>query len=205
MRIYVEALIRAELGEVWGHTKDPGRHARWDLRFTRIEHLTAERFRYRTTLLPGVHIDGFGTTTDERERLRFGSGDRRSLIAHGGGYWRYIPVPGGVRFLTAYDYRPRWGRAGRLADRAFRPVFGWATAWSFDRLRLWLESGVSPAASRWCWLAEAAVRACLVLAAWRFGPVPLVVALGLPPSPWTPAARRCLRRPPIRDREGEPA
>ncbi|WP_127502544.1 hypothetical protein [Actinoplanes solisilvae] len=206
MRIYVETLIRAELGEVWLHTKNPQRHARWDLRFTRIDHETAKRFRYRTTLLPGVHIDGYGHTTGDRDRdrpdgsalsvLRFGSADRRSLIAHGGGYWRYIPVADGVRFLTAYDYRPRWGRAGRLADRVFRPLFGWATAWSFDRLRLWLENGVSPATSRWCWLAETAVRAGLIAATWRFGPLPLIVALALPPLPWTPAARRCHRRPP---------
>ena len=27
---------------------------------------------------------------------------------------------------------------------AFRPLIGWATAWSFDRLRLWLEDGVAP-------------------------------------------------------------
>jgi hypothetical protein len=204
MRIYVEAFIRADLGDVWLHTKDPVLHARWDLRFTRIDHRSAARFRYRTTVLPGVHIDGFGVTAGERNGpdgtavsvLRFGSDDRRSLIARGGGYWRYVPVPGGVRFLTAYDYRPRWGAAGRFADRAFRPVFGWATAWSFDRLRLWLDCGVSPAASRWCWLAETAARIGLAATAVRLGPVPLLLALVLPPSRWTPAARRCLRHPP---------
>jgi hypothetical protein len=26
----------------------------------------------------------------------------------------------------------------------FRPLIGWATAWSFDRLRLWLDRGVPP-------------------------------------------------------------
>jgi hypothetical protein len=30
---------------------------------------------------------------------------------------------------------------------AFRPLLGWATAWSFDRLRLWIERGVAPASS----------------------------------------------------------
>ena len=208
MRIYVETLIRARLGEVWDHTVDPRRHERWDVRFTRIDHQDEQRFRYRTTVLPGVHIDGFGVTTQHRERpdhsaisvLRFGTDDRRSLIAHGGGYWRYVPVPGGVRFLTAYDYRPRWGRPGRLADRAFRPVFGWATAWSFDRLRLWLEHGVSPAATRWCWLAEMTVRAGLIGSARWFGPAPVLLALALPPSRWTPAARRCRRVPPAAKR-----
>lgn len=35
---------------------------------------------------------------------------------------------------------------GALIDRiAFRPILGWATAWSFDRLRRWLENGHDPA------------------------------------------------------------
>jgi uncharacterized membrane protein YphA (DoxX/SURF4 family) len=35
---------------------------------------------------------------------------------------------------------------GALFDRLiFRPLIGWATAWSFDRLRLWLEQRVDPA------------------------------------------------------------
>ena len=34
---------------------------------------------------------------------------------------------------------------GALFDRLiFRPLMGWATAWSFDRLRLWLEQDVAP-------------------------------------------------------------
>lgn len=56
-----------------------------------------------------------------------------------------MPTDDGIRFLTRYDYRPRWGRAGELVDRvAVRPIFGWGTAWSFDRLRIWLEEGTSP-------------------------------------------------------------
>ena len=54
----------------------------------------------------------------------------------------------GVRFRTVYDYEVRWGAAGRLLDRiAFRRLIGWATAWSFDRLRLWLERGIDPGTS----------------------------------------------------------
>lgn len=53
-----------------------------------------------------------------------------------------------MRFITAYDYRTRFGRLGAIVDRvAFRPLLGWATAWSFDRLRLWLEQGIPPAVS----------------------------------------------------------
>jgi len=29
----------------------------------------------------------------------------------------------------------------------FRPLMGWATAWSFDRLRLWIEKGIAPETS----------------------------------------------------------
>jgi hypothetical protein len=56
-----------------------------------------------------------------------------------------VPTDDGIRFLTRYDYRPRWGRVGELVDRvAVRRIFGWGTAWSFDRLRIWLEEGTSP-------------------------------------------------------------
>ena len=53
----------------------------------------------------------------------------------------------GVRFITQYEYETRFGVAGRALDLAFRPLLGWATAWSFDRLRLWLERGAEPAAT----------------------------------------------------------
>jgi hypothetical protein len=67
------------------------------------------------------------------------------LIEEGSGYWKYVPTAGGVRFLTWYNYRTRFGAAGRLIDRLlFRRLIGWATAWSFDRLRLWIDRGVPP-------------------------------------------------------------
>ena len=34
-----------------------------------------------------------------------------------------------------------------MADRVFRPLMGWATAWSFDRLRIWAEDGITPETS----------------------------------------------------------
>ncbi len=81
--------------------------------------------------------------------LKFWADDWRSIIEAGAGYWRYVPTENGVRFLTRYDYRPRWARLGEVIDRrAVRPIFGWATAWSFDRLRLWLEKGIPPERSR---------------------------------------------------------
>ncbi len=101
----------------------------------------------------GLKIEGRGESVGERagpdgqraSSLRFWSDDPKSLIREGSGYWRYVPENGGVRFLTLYDYRVRYGPVGALFDRVcFRPVMGWATAWSFDRLRLWMEAGVPP-------------------------------------------------------------
>src|SRR4030095_7748010 len=47
--------------------------------------------------------------------------------------------------LTWYDYQTRFGALGAFLNRvAFQPLLGWATAWSFDRLRLWLEAGIDP-------------------------------------------------------------
>ena len=81
--------------------------------------------------------------------LKFWFDDTKSLIATGSGYWKYIPVKDGVRFITGYDYRTRFGAFGRFADKLFfRPILGWATAWSFDRLRLWIEKGILPETSR---------------------------------------------------------
>lgn len=90
-----------------------------------------------------VGVDGSAISS-----LRFDSDDSKSLIRRGAGYWRYIPAGGGVRFLTWYDYEVRFGAVGRLLDRiVFRPLMGWATAWSFDRLRLWIEEEQLPEAS----------------------------------------------------------
>ncbi|MFF3911289.1 hypothetical protein ACFYZJ_36320 [Streptomyces sp. NPDC001848] len=236
MGLYIEAHIRADLDELWERTQDPAQHRRWDLRFTEIDHLPGaagepRRFRYATRVLPFLTVSGTGVSAGEKTRpdgtrtsaLRFSSPHPLSLIAEGSGYWRYVPDGEGVRFLTGYDYRPRWGAFGSLADRlVFRPLMGWATAWSFDRLRLWLERGVTPERALVNWLAEQAARALLVAAACTglalnsfprlFGPFAaamaypcallLVVAIPLAlfkaPLPGTPAARRCLRTPPTR-------
>ncbi|MGW5634526.1 hypothetical protein [Streptomyces sp. NPDC003832] len=236
--LYVEARIRADLDAVWSHTQEPSAHQRWDLRFTEISNLPRaegepQRFRYATRVLPFLTLAGTGVSAGEKERpdgtrtsaLRFASPHPLSLLAEGSGYWRYLPDGDGVRFLTGYDYRPRWGRAGALADRlVLRPLMGWATAWSFDRLRLWLERGISPERALVNWLAELAVRALVVIVCCTglgvesvlrlLGPfaasgaylcplllaVAICVALFKEPLAGTPAARRCLRRPPTRIR-----
>ena len=160
--IYVEIQIRAAVEEVWRHTQDPDLHELWDLRFTKIDYLPKQsadepqRFRYSTRLGFGLKIEGEGQSTGTREdsiglrtsALKFWSADPKSLIEEGSGYWQYIPTPGGVRFLTWYDYRTRFGVIGRIIDRLFfRPLIGWATAWSFDRLRQWIDRGVAPGLS----------------------------------------------------------
>jgi hypothetical protein len=159
MSIYVEILVRAPMDALWSHTQTPALHERWDLRFSRIEYLPRDgesepqRFQYATRIGFGLEVRGQGETVGRRDStdgsstsaLKFGSDEALSIIREGSGYWKYIPTEGGVRFLTWYDYRTRFGAVGACFDRLiFRPLIGWATAWSFDRLRLWLEQGVTP-------------------------------------------------------------
>lgn len=153
--IYVETLIDAPLDRVWDATQDPAQHVRWDVRFSEIVPAPADddgvtRFTYvRRSVVHDVH--GTGVSLGERRRpdgtrtsaLRFATGDRLSPIRAGRGYWRYVPTADGrTRFITGYDYDPGWG----VLDLLVRPLLGWATAWSFDRLRTWLEGGPEPEA-----------------------------------------------------------
>jgi hypothetical protein len=161
MSVYVEAEIQAPLEELWRRTQNPREHERWDLRFSEIEYLPRpddsqrQRFEYKTRM-GGLSIAGRGETVGSRDvatgervsALRFWSDDPKSLIREGAGYWKYIPGESSIRFLTVYDYRVRYGWLGRLLDTLiFRPWMAWATAWSFDRLRLWIEKGIDPAVS----------------------------------------------------------
>ncbi|HUP44141.1 MAG TPA: DoxX-like family protein [Thermoanaerobaculia bacterium] len=176
MPIFVETLVRASMDDVWRATQDPALHQRWDLRFSEIEYLPREsdadpvRFLYRTRIGLGLGIAGEGESVAERDGrdgsrtsvLRFWSPDPKSLIAVGSGYWKYTPAPDGVRFSTLYDYETRFGAAGRLIDRLlFRPLMAWATAWSFDRLRLWIERGRTPEESMRIAVVEAVARVTL--------------------------------------------
>lgn len=215
--IFVETTVHADAGTLWHRTQDAAQHTRWDLRFTTIDDVTAQSpgaprtFRYDLRL-PGLTISGTGTSIGERRRpdgtltsaLAFGSPHPLSLVRRGKGWWRYVPDPaGGTRFLTGFDYDPGWGAPGRLVDRAgFRVLVGWGTAWSFDRLRLWLDDGVAPEDAARRWLLDTGLRVgALGLAARRGGPVGAVLAaaaVAAPALPGVPRARRCLRRPPDR-------
>jgi uncharacterized membrane protein YphA (DoxX/SURF4 family) len=160
--IYVEITIKDQVDHIWQLTQDPTLHQRWDLRFSRIDYLPRpspdqpQHFLYETRIGCGLSIRGTGESVgqhispngDATSALKFASSDPKSLIREGSGYWRYVRAEGGLRFLTWYDYTVRFGAAGRMADRiVFRPIMGWATAWSFDRLRLWAETGQPPESS----------------------------------------------------------
>jgi len=150
-----------DLETIWRLTQVPSLHQRWDLRFTEIEYLPKpdadkpQKFLYQTRIGFGIAIRGTGESVamravgdgDTSSSLKFWSDDPKSLIREGAGYWRYVPTGNGLRFLTWYDYKVRFGFAGWTADVLFRPLMGWATAWSFDRLRLWAEEGQTPEAS----------------------------------------------------------
>jgi hypothetical protein len=205
--LYVETTVAADLDRVWELTQDPAQHVRWDARFTSItpEHRAegqTQDFTYALKL-PGLMLSGTGTSVGERVRpdgtrtstLRFRSGSRLSPISAGSGYWRYEHVPDGVRFLTGYDYEP--GPQGRwLDDVCVRPGMGWLTAWSFDRLRLWAETGLPPEVALRRTLVVTAARAAVLAAAFRRRSLLLLLLAATPAPVALPRARRCLRRPP---------
>lgn len=160
--LYVELPMRTGMERLWQLTQDPALHQRWDLRFSTIRYLprsnekAPQQFLYETRIGFGLAIAGegestgtrSGTTGERTSALRFWSDDTKSLIRTGAGYWKYIPTgDDSIRFFTWYDYQTRFGVAGKLVDSIlFRPIMGWATAWSFDRLRLWIEAGLAPEA-----------------------------------------------------------
>ncbi|MBM7839440.1 hypothetical protein JOC54_002720 [Alkalihalobacillus xiaoxiensis] len=158
--IYVETFIKSELDTVWMYTQEPDLHQQWDLRFSDITYIPKEepdapqQFTYQTNIGFGLKIKGAGESVGEHVKkneklssLKFWADHPLSLIDNGGGYWKYIEHDGGVQFMTQYNYQTKWGPVGRIIDLIFKPLMGWATAWSFDALRLWLEKGIPPALS----------------------------------------------------------
>jgi hypothetical protein len=148
--IYVQIDIRGPIDRVWT-----------EIRYLpRPDEGQAQRFLYATRIGLGLTIRGEGESVGSRagfgqdrcSSLKFWSEDPKSLIREGSGYWKYVSCGENgqrTRFVTGYDYQVRFGVAGRLFDRVlFRPLIGWATAWSFDRLRLWIEKDIDPAISR---------------------------------------------------------
>lgn len=221
-QIYVEIPVRAPLDTVWTLTQQVDLHSRWDLRFSTIVPVAdgpPQEFRYEYRL-PFRTIHGTGVSLGGRTGaggaatsvLKFSTKDPLSPIGPGAGYWRYLSgADGGTRFITGYDFAPGWGRLGSWLDKPFiRPGLGWATAWSFDRLRLWAEEGLDPRRTRNRWLLDGglrlgAVAAGITLVFRKPAPATVLAALtaaaaaGLAPRHRSiPRAARCLRRPPER-------
>lgn len=228
--LYVVARIRASMERVWQLSQNPAKHPRWDLRFSRIVPVSQDeqrqvRFRYEF-LLPLHTIRGTGTSLGHRHRedgqatsvLKFDIADWLSPIGPGSGYWRYIPTEDGLRFITGYNYQPGMGWVGKALDAPLiRPALGWATAISFDRLRLWAESGLDPRAARNRWFLDAGARTGGMLVAVglfrraallrraaqsrsggaaALGAGAVLAAAAIPPHWSVPRAGRCLRQPP---------
>ena len=103
--IYVQIDIRAPLDRIWQLTQTPELHQQWDLRFSKIEYLARpdaeapQRFLYATRIGLGLRIQGEGETVGSHDSangqrtsaLKFWSGDPKSLIRSGSGYWKYVP------------------------------------------------------------------------------------------------------------------
>ena len=189
--IYVECPIQAPIDRIWELTQNPSLHERWDLRFTSITYLPRQpdepqRFNYETRIGLGLRISGEGESVGESNKadgmrtssLKFWSKSPLSLIQTGSGYWQYDPAGEVVRFRTRYDYTVRHGLAGRLLDRVFRPLIGWATAWSFDSMRLWAEKEILPEQSRALSLVNVLARTSLAFAWLYHGLVPKLLFPG---------------------------
>ena len=185
MKLTAETLIKSDRDTVWRLSQTPHLHTRWDLRFTDIEYLPREsaaepqRFRYATHIGFGLAVKGWGETMGDPERstsaLKFGSTDAKSIIREGTGSWTYSDQAGTVRFSTVYDYAIRHGWFGRVLDLLFRPLMIWATRWSFDRLRIWIEDGVQPETSFRLWLLKVVARCALALSWIYEGLIPKIL------------------------------
>ncbi|EOP09093.1 MULTISPECIES: DoxX-like family protein [Bacillus] len=156
--IYVSAEMNTTMEKLWEYTQEPDIHTEWDARFTEISYLEKkegepQKFLYKTKIGFGLEIAGEGESIGEIRKetgerissLKFWTDSKLSLIQIGRGYWKYTPTEEHIHFETQYDYDTRFGRIGSVIDSyMFRPLLGWATAWSFDALKLWLEKGLHP-------------------------------------------------------------
>jgi len=157
--LYIETKIKCDLDTLWAHTQKPETHQQWDLRFTEIKYLPKsnptepQKFLYSTKIGFGIKVNGIGESVATKTKvngestsvLKFSSDNLLSIIKHGSGYWKYVPESEGIKFFTGYDYECRWGAIGEVFDKfIFRPLMIWATAWSFDCLKNWIEKGLHP-------------------------------------------------------------
>jgi hypothetical protein len=157
--LYIETKINCDLDTLWAFTQDPAVHEKWDLRFSSITYLPkdnsddTQKFVYATKIGFGVAVKGIGESVANKVKsngestsvLKFSSDSNISIIRQGSGYWKYVPENEVIKFATGYDYDTRWGIIGDLIDKyIFRKLMIWATAWSFDCLKNWIEKGWHP-------------------------------------------------------------
>ncbi len=130
--IYVEIRIRGDIEEVWRQSQRPELHEPWDLRFTSIQYLPRAS---------EAEPQRFNYTT----RIGFGL----QIVGQGESTGTREEATGlrtsALKFWSAV---------------LFRPLLGWATAWSFDRLRLQIDRGLEPKVA----LRLSAIHACSRLA-----------------------------------------
>jgi hypothetical protein len=185
MKLTAATTIHCDLATLRKHALEPRQQVRWDLRFTTIDpgpgDATQTMFSYATRMC-GVSVCGWGRAQQTRAgrgtALHFGSNDGKSLIHHGRGTWAFISAGDRTHFATVYDYVTRHGLIGRLIDAlVFRPLMIWATRWSFDRLRLWIEKQLAPEISVRLWLVKVFARACAAAVWFLEGLIPKCLAI----------------------------
>ncbi len=177
--VYVELYINAKFSDLWEYTQNPEKQQQWDLRFSEITPISQEDetngqlLEYRKNIAPGVNVIGRGKAKEARfeetgensHTLTFWSDQLFSPIKSGSGLWIYGLNDSGFHFKTWFDYQTRFGLFGRFLDTIlFRPLLGWATAWSFDCLRLWLEKNIHPKTSLRLYLAHMLIATFLAFA-----------------------------------------
>jgi uncharacterized membrane protein YphA (DoxX/SURF4 family) len=188
MKLTAGTSIECELDTLRQKTQTPEHHVRWDMRFSDIDYLPKsnpdepQRFRYATRIGFGKEIAGWGETIADRDgkgsALRFGSNHAFSLIREGAGCWIYKTIGNRVLFKTVYDYRVRYGLVGQIADRVmFRPLMIWATRWSFDRLRIWMERRIVPEIALKLWSIKVVARIALGLVWILEGLLPKIISI----------------------------
>ncbi len=189
MKLTAETTIHSTMNRIWRFTQTPELHQAWDLRFNTIQYLPKtspddpQNFVYATQIGFGLAIEGWGKSVAQIEKkdkrtsvLSFGTEDKKSIIREGKGCWIYQATPEGIHFSTVYDYQVRFGWLGRLFDAVlFRPLMIWATRWSFDRLRLWIEQKIPPEIAFRLWVTKVISRVLLGLVWIHEGLIPKIL------------------------------
>ncbi|MCB1159092.1 MAG: hypothetical protein H7A25_13585 [Leptospiraceae bacterium] len=163
--IFLEIRIRAPIEKV-REAIHPTHQSNWDLRFSRIfirEQTEEQREKgiftfsfVRSIFGRFFQLSGYGEIEEKEgengeiySTLNFGSEDSHCPIRRGKGYHLLIPeTENSTLFRTEFQYRPRYGKLGFLFDiLLFRHILKFVTAYSLDRLKIYLEKEIPPSLS----------------------------------------------------------